>query len=543
MEFDYIVVGAGAAGAVLANRLSADPKTQVLLVEYGPGDGNPLHYIPKGFFFTLNGDRYTYHYKTEVIGGSASIETWTRGKVLGGSTTVNGMMYSRGARPDFDELEKHTGSERWGWENVLATYRTMEDHQLGASDLRGVGGPLGISIDDRPELVTDALIEAGQAVGWRRTDDLNAGEDERIGYTPSTVKNGRRVSSASAFLHPIRSRKNLTVVTRTRVGYLLFEGKRVVGVRATRGGKAHDYRARREVIVSAGTIESTLLLERSGIGDPRVLRAAGVTVVAESPNVGERVAEQHGLAMQVKFTKPIGPTTELNSVPKEAIQGVKYLLTHKGPLSTAGYDVTSQFKSTPDVDRPDIAAAWVPLALDTASTAMKLAKHGGIMMMGYQLRPESRSSIHISGRLPENLPVITPRYFETETDRKATSTILDHGREVFAQAPLAKLIASEEFPTDAVSSQEQALKYATDTGATIYHAVGANAMGPNDDDVVDTELRVRGVEGLRVVDASVIPFQLSGNTAAPTMAVAWIAADLILGTVRGAAKLVKPEAH
>ncbi|MDQ0823785.1 choline dehydrogenase [Arthrobacter sp. V1I7] len=528
MDFDYIVVGAGAAGAVLANRLSENPKNNVLLLEYGPGDWNPLHYIPKGFFFTLNGDRYTYHYKTQPIPGTASPETWTRGKVLGGSTTVNGMMYSRGSKTDFDALEAHVGAQQWGWTNVLAAYRTLEDHQLGASELRGEGGPVGISIGERSEQVTDALMQAGQAVGWRRTDDLNADEDERIGFTPSTVKNGRRVTTASAFLHPLRGRRNLIVQADSRAGYLLFEGKRVVGVRASHRGAVQDFVARREVIVSAGTIESTLLLERSGIGNPEVLRSAGVGVVAESPNVGERVIEQHGVAMQVKFKQPIGPTTELNSLPKQGIQGVKYLLTHKGPLSTAGYDVTSQFKSTPDVDRPDIAAAWVPLALDTSSAPMKLAKHGGILLMGYQLRPETQSAIHITGGLPQNLPMISPHYFETEIDRKVTSTILDHGREVFAQGPLADLIAEEEYPGAAVSTPEQALAYATNTGATIYHAVGANAMGPNDDDVVDAELRVRGVEGLRVVDASVIPFQLSGNTAAPTMAVGWIASDLIL---------------
>ncbi|WNI28727.1 GMC family oxidoreductase N-terminal domain-containing protein [Streptomyces sp. ITFR-6] len=528
MDYDYVIVGAGAAGAVLANRLSENTESQVLLLEYGPIDANPLHSIPKGFFFTLNGSRYTYHYPTQPITGGSASETWTRGKVLGGSTTVNGMMYSRGSRADFDALEKHTGAGHWGWTNVLAAFRTMEDHQLGPSELRGAGGPLGISIDEPHEPVTDALMEAGQAAGWRRVADLNAAEDERIGFTPSTVKNGRRVSSATAFLRPVRRRKNLTVMTGARVGYLQFDGRRVIGVRASVRGRVQDFRARREVIVSAGTIESTLLLERSGIGSPEVLRAAGITPVVESPNVGERVVEQHGVAMQVRFKEPIGPTTELNSIPKQGAQGVKYLLTHRGPISTAGYDVTSQFKSTQDVDRPDIAAAWVPLALDTSSAAMKLAKHGGIMMMGYQLRPESRSSIHASGRLPENLPVITPGYFQTETDRKVTSTILDHAREVFAQGPLARLIAAEEYPGAAVSTPEQALEYATNTGATIYHAVGANAMGPADDDVVDAELRVRGVDGLRVVDASVIPFQLSGNTAAPTMAVGWIAADLIL---------------
>jgi choline dehydrogenase-like flavoprotein len=271
-----------------------------------------------------------------------------------------------------------------------------------------------------------------------------------------------------------------------------------------------------------------MLLERSGIGNPAVLAAAGVAVVAESPNVGERVIEQRGLQMQVKLNREIGTTQRLNTLPKQGWEGFQYLFTRKGPISTAGYDVICGFKSSPEVPRPDVQGLFVPMALDmTSFDAVKLAKHSGIMFLGYQIRPTTQSSIHISGKLPDDPPVIEPHYLESEVDRKATASILGRARAILAQSPVAELIAEEEYPGPSVSTDEEVIRYAGDSPGTIYHAVGANAMGPKDDDVVDSHLRVRGVSGLRVVDTSVFPEQPAGNTAAPTMALAWRAADLI----------------
>lgn len=526
MDFDYVVIGAGAGGSVLAGRLSEDPKVSVLLLEYGGRDTNPMIYIPKGFFFTLRGNRYTYHYNTQPVGPGGQTEVWTRGKVLGGSTAVNGMMWTRGAEADFAALEAR-GNPGWGWDQILPIYRSMEDHNLGASPMRGAGGPLGVSVVENDDEVVQAILGSGEKYGWQRVEDTNAYDSERIGFTPSTIKDGRRTSAYSSFVRPVRSRTNLTVQTRSRAEHLLFDGNRVVGVRVRQGAKTMDVKARKEVIISTGTVETPLLLERSGIGDPEVLRSLGIDVRVESPNVGERVIEQRGVAMQVRLTKNIGPTQELNTVPKQGWEGLKYLLNHRGPISTGGYDVVCQFKSSPDLERPDIHGLFVPMALDTSSATMKLAKHSGIMFMGYQIRPNTFGSVHASGKLSDNLPIIEARFLEDEVDRAAIAPVLDIARTVLANGPVADYVADEEYPGPAVSTHDEVLRYSIDTGAGIYHAVGSAAMGPEDDDVVDPQLRVRGVEGLRIADASVLPIQVSGNTAAPTMAIGWRAADLI----------------
>jgi len=281
------------------------------------------------------------------------------------------------------------------------------------------------------------------------------------------------------------------------------------------------------VIVSAGTIESPLLLERSGIGDPGVLRRAGIDVRVESPSVGERVIEQRSVSIQVRLKRDIGQTQQLNTLPKQAWQGLKYLFTHDGPVSTSSYDLVSQFKSSADLERPDIQGVITPLALDTSSPNLKLAKHSGVLIEAYQIRPMTMSSVHLGGRLPGNAPIIDSHFLEDDGDRKATAPVLGILRKLFATSPLADYVLGEDFPGSAVSSFDDTLDYAVETGAGIAHAVGACAMGPESDDVVDPELRVRGVTGLRVVDASVLPTQVAGNTQAPTMAVAWIAADLI----------------
>jgi choline dehydrogenase len=527
VDFDYVIVGAGAAGCVLAGRLSENPENAVLLLEYGGRDTNPLLHVPAGFYFTMRGNRYTYHYLTRPVGPGGQADVWTRGKVLGGSTAINGMMWIRGAALDWDGLAAR-GNPAFGWERVLAAYRSMEDHSLGASDVRGARGPLGISVTETDDELVQAVLASAESLGWERVADVNAHDSERIGFTPSTIRHGVRASAYSAFVGPARRRRNLTVATRTRAGYLLFDGARVTGVRVLTGRRIVDYRARKEVILSAGTVETPLLLERSGIGRPDVLRRAGIEIRVESPNVGERVIEQRGVSLQVRVEGNIGLTQHLNTLPKQGWEGFKYLFTRSGPIARGGYDLVSQFKSAPDLDRPDIQGIFAPIALDVSHPGLKLAKHSGVMFLGYQMRPSTTSSIHLSGRLPGNPPVIDAHFLEEAADRTATAPVLGVAREVLGKGPLARYVAGEDFPGPAVSRPDDVVRYALDTGSGLYHAVGASAMGPDADDVVDPQLRVRGVTGLRVVDASVLPVQLAGNTAAPTMAIAWIAADLIL---------------
>lgn len=507
MTYDYIVVGAGAAGCVLAGRLAAEPGVTVLLVEHGGAGRNPLLAVPRAFYLTLRSKKYTHRYETLPVEGGAA-EFWTRGRGVGGSTLVNGMMYVRGAAADFDALET-AGNSGWGASEFEAAYRSIEER-------------LGVTIPADRDEVTDALFDAASDRGLRRVADFNADDDDRIGFTPATIRRGRR-TSAAAFVDS-RNRQ-LTVMTGARAERLLLDGNRAIGVVVDRGGHVSEVRARREVVVAAGTIESPLLLERSGIGRPDVVRAAGVELVVESPHVGERIIEQRAVSLQVRFRDRIGPTERLNTWPRQLREGARYLATRQGPIATSGYDVVSAFRCTPDAVRPDAQGVWVPMALDETATEMRLAKYSGLLFTGYALRPTSASSIHLG---PGGVPVIAPRFLEHEGERRTTGAILDHARNLVATSPLADLVAGEVFPGPSVSTPEEAVDYARRSGGGIYHAVGSCAMGPNDDDAVDASLKVRGLDGLRVADASVLPFQLSGNSAAPVMAVGWLAAELLL---------------
>jgi choline dehydrogenase-like flavoprotein len=507
MEFDYVVVGAGAAGCAVARRLSDDPRTTVLLVEYGGRALNPFLHIPKGFYYTLRGHRYLYRYETK------NHEVWLRGRVLGGSTAVNGTMWMRGAPADWDGLAAR-GNPGWAWRDILPVYQALENHSLGASDTRGAGGPVAVTITKARNPVTAAILESAKSYGWAQAEDMNSGDGERIGYTPSTIRGGIRVSAYSMVGRS--GKNNLTMATRTRAEYLLLSGERVTGVRVRRAGAAADITARREVVVCAGAVETPLLLERSGIGHPELLKEIGVPVRAQAPNLGQRVLEQRGIALQMLRKR----------TPKDKINFIRNAPSF---FSTAGYDLVCQFASARDILRPDVQGLFVPMALDTSSKEMKLARHPGILFMAYPIRPTTYSSVHSSGASPEDPPVIDARCLESEADRATAAPVLEIARAVLGQGPVAGLIEGEEFPGPSVSGPEATVDYSIMTGTGIYHAVGSAAMGPSDDDVVDARLRVRGVSGLRIADASVLPVQVSGNTAAPAMAVGWHAADLILG--------------
>lgn len=529
-EFDYIIIGSGAAGSVLANRLTENPATTVLLIEAGGSDRNPFVLVPKAFFFTMTNTRYSKSYVTEPFGDEATVDHWSRGRMLGGSTGINGMVWNRGWSPDYDVLEKR-GNPGWNWDRFLSTFRTLEDHQLGASEYRGTGGPVGVSVAQETEEVSERFIASAQLQGASRVEDLNASDEERIGYVASSVKKGFRVSAAESFLHPISKRPNLTILTHTTAGHLLIKGQRAVGVRASTRGTTKDFLARKEVIASMGSLETPLFLERSGIGNPEILTSAGVKPVVESPNVGERMLEHRGTSMQYRLKDGLGYNKLLNTIPRQLVTGARYLLSRGGVMAVGGYDLVGFVQSKDDQTRPDTQLMFTPISTKAASLTsgkVEVDSKAGMMFLGYALRPTSEGSIHIRGSLPENAPVIRPNFFDTEHDRASVIALTRKMRNIMSTGPIADVMVEETVPGRDVDSDEEILRNAFLHGGNGYHTLGTCAMGPNDDDVVDHRLRVRGIDGLRVVDASVFPTMPSGNNNAPTQAAAWIAADMIL---------------
>jgi choline dehydrogenase-like flavoprotein len=535
MRYDYLIVGAGSAGCILANRLSEDPATNVLLLEAGEGDSNPLVHMPKGIAKMIANPNATWPFVTTPCPSvGIGAEPWARGKLLGGSSSINGMVYVRGQAADFDALAEAAGGD-WAWEKIGPAYRAMESHELGAAASRGDRGPLKITMASGQSRFAKLAIAAGKGLGWAAVDDPNAPDgQERIGPMARTIYNGRRQSAAVAFLHPVRGRPNLTVHTGVLVDKVEFEGRRAVAVLGRQAGLPRRYEAAREILLCAGALSSPAILQRSGVGPAGLLQRLGIPIVQANEEVGRNLREHRALVMQWRIKDEYSLNRKYRGL--GLLRSVaEYYVTRQGPMSSAAYDLGAWLKSGPGQGRPDIQILLSPFSFDPENP-MGVEKQGGMNMCVYMLRPSSSGALTIVSPNPEALPTIAANFLSTEGDVQTSIAAIRSARRLAAQSPLADIVVAETRPGPECQTDQAILDAIWRLGQTGYHAVGSCRVGRDDGAVVDGELRVVGVQGLRVVDASIFPAIPSGNTNGPVMVAAWRAADLILGAARASSR-------
>jgi choline dehydrogenase len=523
--FDYVIVGAGSAGCVLASELSKDANCSVLLLEAGPADKSPLIRMPRGIGKLLTPPNPNiWHYSVSQGKGRPN-EDWVKGRTLGGSSSVNGMVYMRGLPSEYDDWQA-MGCEGWGWADIGRCYKAMEDHELGAAQWRGAGGPLSISMQPKDHPMYEVILQAAEQAGLARVADVNSAFDGGIGYQARTIRKGRRWSAAKAFLEPARGRPNLEVRTGVQVQRLVFEGNRVVGVEMRDASGTSVVRARREVILSAGAIHSPKLLQLSGIGPAALLQRLGIAVVVDAPDVGQNLLEHRCILMQVRLRE--GSLNQEFGGWRLGKNLVRYALNQSGPLTTAAHEICALVKTRPELARPDgeLGIGLYSIKVD-AKGKIVIDDQPGMTWVGYFTTPDSRGSVQITSRDPQASPDIDANYFDTERDRRHSADLVRYMRRMLAQPALAPFVVAETQPGPACQSDEQIIEAYLRQGSTTYHVAGTCRMGADERSVVDTRLRVRGVQGLRVMDTSIMPTLISGNTNGPAMAMAMRAAEFI----------------
>jgi choline dehydrogenase len=526
--FDYVIIGAGSAGCVLANRLSKDPRNAVCLLEAGGRDNWIWFHIPVGYLFAIGNPRADWMFKTEAETGlNGRILNYPRGKVLGGCSAINAMIYMRGQREDYDNW-RQMGLEGWGWDDVRPIFRHHLDHYLGAGEHHGAGGEWRVEAPRMQWQILDSFIEAAIEAGIPRASDFNTGSNEGVSYFHVNQKNGRRWSAARGFLRPALARPNLKVETHAHATRILFEGKRAIGVEILQDGTLRQILARKEVVLSAGAIASPQLLQLSGIGNGALLKEHGIDVVHHLPGVGENLQDHLQLRPIYKVSGVRTLNEEYRSLFKKGQMALEYALFRKGPLTMAPSQLGAFTRSSPDYATPNLQFHIQPLSLDKFGEDPH--PFPAFTASVCNLRPTSRGTVRIRGGKAGEAPFIRPNYLSTEEDQRVAVDALRLVRQVISMPALQKYRPEEYKPGATLKTDEELLEGARDIGTTIFHPVGTAKMGIDSDPmaVTDARLRVRGIENLRVIDASIMPTITSGNTNSPTLMIADKGAAMIL---------------
>ncbi|HYM02573.1 MAG TPA: choline dehydrogenase [Stellaceae bacterium] len=535
--FDYIIVGGGSAGCVLANRLTASGRHRVLLLEAGGEDRNPWIHIPIGYGKLFRDRKLNWLYETEPepeLNNRRIIQP--RGRVLGGSSSINGLIYIRGQKEDFDRW-RQLGNVGWSFDEVLPYFKRSEDQQRGADELHGAGGPLAVSDQTEPHELCDAFIAAAEEAGHPRNDDFNGASQEGAGYFQTTMRRGRRCSAAVAYLHPVRSRPNLRVLTGALTSKVLVENREATGIAFYHQGEAWTARASGEVILAAGAIASPQLLQISGIGPAALISDFGLVVVHDLPGVGEDLQDHLQSRLVYRCTKRITLNDDVGSVLRSVGIGLRYALLRKGPLTVSAGYAGGFFRTDPRLATPDVQVHFI--AFSTTKMGDKLHDFPGFTASVCQLRPESRGSVRIRSSNPTATPAIRLNYLAAETDRRTMVAGLKLTRAIMQASAMKPYIVDEVEPGPACISDEDLLRHIRARASTIYHPTCTCRMGEDAAAVVDARFRVRGLGKLRVVDGSAMPALISGNTNAAIIMMAEKGSDMILEDAQSAPQLAR----